>query len=86
VGQQVWETMVRGFAWVFKNHARDQVATRIPFSGEFSNIEIRKWDSFKNLVRHAFVRPLLESLDSRSKLRPPGAAKTTEGAETTDKK
>lgn len=64
VGQEIWESVVRGFAWVFKNHARDQVATRIPFSGEFKAVEIRKWATFANLVRHAFIQPLRMKLDS----------------------
>lgn len=65
LGQKIWETMVRGFAWLFKNHPRDQVATRIPFSGEFENFDIGAWESFKNLAKHAFVEPLLKKLDSR---------------------
>lgn len=66
--QQIWESLVRGFAWVFKNHAKDQVATRIPFSGEFKNLNVRKWESFVNLVKHAFVEPLKMKLDSRAGL------------------
>jgi hypothetical protein len=65
LGQQIWETLVRGFAWVFKNHARDQVATRIPFSGKFENLDVSTWASFKNMVKHAFIEPLLKKLDSR---------------------
>ncbi|HWA86370.1 MAG TPA: DUF748 domain-containing protein, partial [Opitutus sp.] len=67
VGREIWETLVRGFAAVFKNHARDQVATRMPFSGEFKDVQVNKWVSFENLVRHAFVQPLKEKLDSSAK-------------------
>lgn len=64
--QQIWESLVRGFAWVFKNHAKNQVATRMPFSGEFKNLNVQKWESFVSLVKHAFVEPLKKKLDSRA--------------------
>lgn len=70
VGEQIWEGVVRFFAFVFKNHRRDQVATRIPFSGEFGSTEVGAWKTFVNLLRHAFVRPWPEKLESRTK---PGA-------------
>lgn len=67
VGEQIWEGVVRFFAFVFKNHRRDQVATRIPFSGEFGNTEVGAWKTFTNLLRHAFIRPWPEKLESRTK-------------------
>lgn len=66
LGQKIWETLVRGFAWIFKNHARDEVATKIPFSGEISNLQVGGWAAFKNMFRHAFIEPLLKKLDSRA--------------------
>lgn len=70
LGKEVWEGFVRVFAWVFKNHARDEVATRIPFEGEFKNLSINNWESFVNLVKHAFVHPLQKKLDTQA----PGGA------------
>lgn len=67
VGEQIWEGVVRFFAFVFKNHRKDQVATRIPFSGEFGNTEVSGWQTFTNLLRHAFIRPWPEKLESRTK-------------------
>ena len=67
VGREIWETLVRGFAWVFKNHARDQVATRMPFAGRIKDVQVNRWLSFENLVRDAFVRPLEQKLDSSVK-------------------
>lgn len=67
VTEQIWEGVVRVFAFVFKNHRRDQVATRIPFSGEFGQTEVGAWKTFVNLLRHAFVRPWPEKLESRTK-------------------
>jgi len=82
--QQIWESLVRGSAWVFKNHAKNQVATRMPFSGEFKNLNVQKWESFVSLVKHAFVEPLKKKLDSRagpeSGEKPADAATTAEPA------
>ncbi|MBC7368933.1 MAG: DUF748 domain-containing protein [Undibacterium sp.] len=66
LGQKIWETVVRGLAWVFKNHPRNEVATKIPFAGEFKDVKIGVWQTVKNLVRHAFVEPLSKKLDSRA--------------------
>jgi len=66
------------FATIFKNHPRDEVATKIPFSGEFKNLNVHVWETFKNLLHHAFVEPLQKKLDSKA---PGGAgAKGDKGA------
>lgn len=66
IGQKIWETVVRGLAWVFKNHPRNEVATKIPFSGEFKDVKVGVWQTIKNLVGHAFIQPLSKKLDSRA--------------------
>lgn len=66
IGREIWEGFVRAFAWVFKNHSRDEVATKIPFEGEFKNLSVSNWESFVNMVRHAFVHPLQKKLDSQA--------------------
>ncbi len=67
LGRRIWETLVHGFAVIFKNHHKDQVATRIPFSGEFGKIDVRVWQTFVNLVRNGFIQALPEKLDSKVK-------------------
>lgn len=63
----VWERIVSGVAWLVKNKSRDQVATRIPFQGEFGDTEVGVWATVRNIFRHGFVRafnPVVEgSLD-----------------------
>ncbi|MDB6168433.1 MAG: hypothetical protein JWM88_1297 [Verrucomicrobia bacterium] len=66
VSRQLRELFVRMFTWVFKNHPRDEVATRIPFEGEFKNLNYSTWETFLNMVRHAFVHPLQKKLDSQA--------------------
>jgi hypothetical protein len=73
LGEQIWEGAVRFFAFVFKNHRRDQVATRIPFAGEFGQTQVGAWETFVNLLRHAFVRPWPEKLESRTRPDPADA-------------
>jgi len=64
--KEVWEWFVSSFAWIFKNHTRDEVATKIPFSGEVKGLDLHKWETFKNLVRHAFIEPFQQKLDSKA--------------------
>ena len=66
LGQEIWEWFVSGFATIFKNHARDEVATKIPFSGEFKKLDTHTWETIKNLLHHAFVHPLAKKLDSQA--------------------
>lgn len=70
IKQKVWEFFVRTFAWIFKNHPRNEVATRIPFQGEISDLKFSSWETFKNLVHHAFIEPFQKKLDSKA----PGGA------------
>lgn len=72
--QEVWEWFVATFAAIFKNHPRDEVATKIPFSGEFKNLDVHLWQTIKNLLHHAFVHPLQKKLDSKV----PGGAGATD--------
>jgi hypothetical protein len=53
---RIWENVVGGLAWLVKNKARDQVATRIPFEGRFGDPQVGLWATISNLFRHGFVR------------------------------
>jgi hypothetical protein len=69
ITQQLWEGVVRFVAFIFKNHEKDQLATRIPFSGEFGDTEVNVWQTIVNTLRHAFVRPWPERLESKGEPR-----------------
>lgn len=56
VGTRLWEKIVSGLAWLVKNKARDQVGTRIPFSGRFGDSQVGLWATVANLFRHGFIR------------------------------
>jgi uncharacterized protein YhdP len=70
----LWEKAVSGLAWLVKNRPRDQVATRIPFQGEFGDSQIGLWATVRNLFRHGFVRafnPVVEGSVDPDKVPPP---------------
>lgn len=56
IGDRLWERVVAGVAWLVKNKPRDQVATRIPFQGEFGSSQVGLWATIRNLFRHGFIR------------------------------
>ena len=63
LGQKIWQALVSGFIDLFKNPARNQVASRIPFSGRFGRPNIGLWASFVTLFQDGFVKPLPEGLE-----------------------
>ncbi len=63
--RRLWENVVAGLAALLKNPDREQVATRIPFSGTFEETEVGVWPTVVNLVRNGFVRALNEGFDAR---------------------
>jgi hypothetical protein len=58
-----WEAVVGGLAWVFKNHPKDQVATRASFTGNLDNPDISIWSIIGQVLRNAFIQALYPSLE-----------------------
>ena len=63
VTQRLWENVVAALSGLLKNKERDQVATRIPFSGEFGETDVGILATIGNLIRHGFGRALSERLE-----------------------
>lgn len=61
--ERFWESLVSGLVKLFKNKPRDQLGTRIPFSGQFDDPKVGLWSTFANLFRHGFIRALTERLE-----------------------
>jgi len=59
-------------AKVFENKTEDQVATQIPFSGEFENPRAGILPALVNLVRNAFVSAFARTLDNTISFRDVG--------------
>jgi hypothetical protein len=60
---RLWEKIVAAAAKLLKNDETDQVALRVPFSGEFGATSVGFWESVRTLLRNAFVEALKEGLD-----------------------
>jgi hypothetical protein len=61
--QRLWENIVSGLSKLLKNKPRDQVATKIPFSGEFGRTDVGILATIGNLIRHGFGRALPERFE-----------------------
>ena len=48
---------------VFENKSKQQLATKIEFSGTFENPKVSVWSAISNLLRNAFVQALDPSLE-----------------------
>jgi hypothetical protein len=58
-----WEAIVAGVSEVFKNHAKDQLATKIPITGTYTNSSVGVWTAAGTLLENAFIRALVPKLD-----------------------
>lgn len=63
--QVFWHAIVGTVSTVFRNHPKDQLATKIPISGSFEGTDVGIWTATTTLLRNAFVRALVPKLDSQ---------------------
>lgn len=61
--QKIWEAMVGGAAAIFKNHSKDQLATKIVIEGTLKKPEISTLDAILEVLNNAFVRALMPVVD-----------------------
>ena len=62
-GQLLVKKIVSGVASLLKNDEDQKVATKVPFSGNFSQNDVDVWTAIANLLRNAFVQALREGLE-----------------------
>jgi len=62
--QPIWEALVEGAAWLFKNKPKDQVATRAEFTGNISDPDFDIWEIIGQILRNAFIEALFPSLEN----------------------
>lgn len=74
---RLWEGLVALTASVMKNDQSQQIALRIPISGEIGDPRIATWPSIRTLLRNAFIEALKEGLDGHP--RPKGDAQKVPG-------
>lgn len=61
--QAFWDMIVGSVKSILKNQPHDQLATKIPITGEFKNTDIHIWPTIQNLLQNAFVRALTPKQD-----------------------
>ena len=59
----VWQALVAGAVKIFKNHPKDQVATKIPVSGTFEKTDVEIWTTVLNVLRNAFIEGFKARVD-----------------------
>ncbi|ASS49074.1 MAG: hypothetical protein A3D31_04915 [Candidatus Fluviicola riflensis] len=64
VPQILWETVVGTTAEVVQNQRKEHLATKIPISGSFDNVNLNKWYAISYVLRNAFLKALRPSLDN----------------------
>jgi len=58
-----WEAIVGTVATVLKNQPQDQLATKVPISGVYTNSSVDIATTIGELLRNAFIRALLPKYD-----------------------
>jgi hypothetical protein len=60
----VWEGVISAAAWVFKNHPKDQLATRASFEGNIKNPDVNAWYVVGQVLHNAFIQALYPALEN----------------------
>jgi hypothetical protein len=59
-----YEAVAEAIAWVFKNHNKEQLATRVEFEGNIKNPNIDIWYLIGQVLKNAFIQALYPSLEN----------------------
>ena len=65
---RLWEGIVSIAGSILENKEEDQVATKIPISGEYDDPSIQTWYAIMNVLRNAFVQAIYPSIDNQINL------------------
>src|SRR5581483_3325908 len=75
-GEAITGFFAKLMAHIFENKPKQQLATRIDFSGAFDDPQVGVWDAAVNFVQNAFVRALAPGFDESVAPRPAERAKS----------
>jgi hypothetical protein len=59
-----WEAVIGSVAWVFKNHGKDQLATKVEFEGNLKSPSTDIWKIIGQVLHNAFIQALYPSLEN----------------------
>jgi hypothetical protein len=60
----VWEGIIEGAAWIFKNHPKDQLATQVNFEGNLKKPDIDIMSVIGQTLKNAFIQALYPSIEN----------------------
>jgi hypothetical protein len=60
-----WQAIVGGVVTVFENHPKEQLATKVPISGSYTNSSVGIWTATGTLLQNAFIHALVPKLDQQ---------------------
>jgi len=63
--RKLWEGMVGATSQVFRNQEKDQLASKIEFSGTVENPHTSVWYTIVNILRNAFIHALQPAIDNQ---------------------
>ena len=61
--RKLYEGLVGGLAGLLKNTPRQEVATKVPVSGDIESPQTSTWETVVNLVKNAFFKAILPGFD-----------------------
>jgi hypothetical protein len=59
-----YEAVVEAIAWIFKNHNKDQLATKVEFEGNIKKPDVDIWNVIGEVLKNAFIQALYPSLEN----------------------
>jgi hypothetical protein len=59
-----YEAVVEAVTWIFKNHNKEQLATKVEFEGNIKNPNIDIWYLIGQVLKNAFIQALYPSLEN----------------------
>jgi hypothetical protein len=61
--QKLWQGVIGVSMDIFKNHPKDQFATKVPIEGTLDNVETKTWPTIINIIKNAFIKAYDKSIE-----------------------
>lgn len=66
--QMIWEGIAELTSKVLENPPEDQVASRVPITGNIGNVETDVWTTIITILRNAYIEALKKEVDNTIEL------------------